>query len=540
MSLPSSKRAGAAPRPGDVAVALHERGDYAGAVQAFERILQQDPANAAARWGLGRALIKLKQMPRAVPHLEQAVAAQPKAPEPHYDLALAYLAVQRPADAVAHLTLALARQPQWIEALSLLGFALHQEGQPAEAEATLRRALALRPNHPETLNHLGLVAMRAPGRIEEATRHFTSALAVQPALLEAWNNLGTALMKQNRLDEALSAYRRALALDPKFSKCKFNESLVRLLQGRLDREAWLKYEYRWVVLRESPARGFKQPLWRGEPLAGRTILLHTEQGLGDTLQMVRYAPLLAAQGATVLLEVQPALRPVLEGLPGVTRLVSAGETLPPFDLQCPLLSLPFACDTRLDTIPAPVPYVRAPAERIDHWSPRLRNRGGYRVGVVWRGNPKHHNDANRSVPFAIFQRLFDRAPCEFISLQYGPNDTEAAVLAAHPATSLPDGPVTDFADTAAIVAQLDLVVTVDTSVAHLAGAMGKPVWVLLPFAPDWRWMLHRPDSPWYPTMRLFRQPAVNDWSPVLDAVGAELQRAASHHAATGVHVLKSA
>lgn len=521
-------------------MARHERGDYAGALQAFERILERDPQNAAARWGVGRALLKLKQVPRAIPFLEQAVEAMPKLPEARFDLAIAYVAVQRAADAAKHLEVAVARQPRWIEALSLLGFALHQSEQPEKAEATLRRALEIQPDHPETLNHLGLVAMRVPERLEEAKRHFLQALAVRPTQIEAWNNLGTTLMKQNRLDEALNAYRRALAIDPKFSKCKFNESLVRLLQGNLGREAWLKYEYRWVVLQESPARGFKQPLWRGEPLAGRTILLHSEQGLGDTLQMIRYAPLLAAQGATVLLEVPPALRPLLEGLPGVTRLVSAGETLPPFDLQCPLLSLPFAFDTRIGTIPAHTPYVRAPAGRIERWTPQIRNRGGFRVGVVWRGNPKHHNDANRSVPFAAFQRLFDRAPCEFVSLQYAPNEAETAVLSAHPACSLPGGQVTDFADTAAIVAQLDLIVTVDTSVAHLAGAMGRPVWVLLPFAPDWRWMLHRTDSPWYPSMRLFRQPAVGDWYPVLDAVSAELQRAAFRHAATEVHALKSA
>jgi Flp pilus assembly protein TadD len=504
----------------------HREGDYSDACRSFDCILQREPKHAAALWGKGRALFRLKQPAQAVPLLEQAAEIKPEIPEYRFDLALTYLAARRPADAVVSLRMAIKLQPNWVEAWSSLGYALDQSSQPEEAESVLRHALTLKPDHPEVLNHLGIVLMKQRGRIDEAIKHYLHAIAIRPGFGDALNNLAFALKMQNKLDESLRVYQQALASDPKYSKVKFNLSLVQLLKGELNRDTWLRYEYRWVVIEENPHRGFTQPIWRGDvPLKGKTILLHAEQGLGDTLQFVRYAPFIAAQGATVHLEVQPTLKGLLTGFPGTTSVIGRGEPLPPFDLQCPLLSLPLAMDTTLRNIPALTPYVHAPADRIQKWSECIPASADQpRIGVVWRGNPKHKNDANRSVGFETFRRLFDQEVCKFISLQLGLNDTEAATFADHPACRVPAGKIGDFTDTAAIVAQLDLVITVDTSVAHLAGAMGKPTWVLLPFDPDWRWLMQRTDSPWYPNVRLFRQPKIGDWDSVIAEVGVQLRR----------------
>jgi tetratricopeptide (TPR) repeat protein len=480
-----------------------------------------------ALWYIGRTLLKLSQPQRSIPFLRQAAEARPEAPEPRFDLGMAYLGVNRPEDAVERLRAAITLKPGWAEAWSYLGYAQSVAKHYEEAEASLHHALTLPYYRAETLNHLGVV-VRAQGRQDEAIEHYLKAIELCPALFQAWCNLGNALKDQNKLDEALVAYRQALVIEPKNPVARFNQAIALLLKGELGKEAWLKYEYRWVTLNQSPNRGFQQPLWRGEDaVAGKSILLFAEQGLGDTIQFVRYAPLVAARGATVHLEMQPALKSLLSSVPGIASIIGKGEPLPPFDLQCPLLSLPFALQTQLDSIPAKIPYVQASADRVQKWAARFPTGAAFRVGVVWRGNPKHGNDANRSIHFETFRRVFEAEVGEFVCLQLNLTEPEAQVFATHPACRNPSNQIADFADTAAIVAHLDLVVAVDTSVAHLAGAMGKPVWLLLPFAPDWRWLLQREDSPWYPTMRLFRQPTAGDWDAVITTICDELRRQAT-------------
>ncbi len=505
---------------------LHKAGQPAEAYAHFERALQQQPNNPAVLWQVGRALRQLKQPRQALPILRKALELRPDHPETLLDLALACIDTFQSDIAVAHLRTLVQLKPDSVDAWSVFGYALGKARQLDEAESALRHALALQPGHAETHNRLGIVHGQQ-GRPDLAEQCHLRAIELSPASLPAWSNLGMALEAQNKVDEAGAAYERALALDPKNVAVKYNLGINRLTAGELRRDVWLKYEFRWVVLRESPQRNFTQPYWRGEPIAGKAILLYAEQGLGDTLQFARYAATLAALGAIVHLEVQPPLKALLADLPGATSVLAKGDALPNFDFHCPLLSLPFALDTRLETIPTGVPYVHAPADRTEKWTQRLGAKRGRRVGVVWRGNPRHANDANRSMPFETFTRLCETEGCEFVSLQIKPNEREAAFFAQHPACVDPTEHIGDFSDTAALLAQLDLVIAVDTSVAHLAGAMGKPVWLLLPFAPDWRWMLGRADTPWYPQMRLFRQPAVRDWDSVVTDVKQQLASQAS-------------
>jgi hypothetical protein len=295
------------------------------------------------------------------------------------------------------------------------------------------------------------------------------------------------------------------------------------LQGNF-REGWEEYEARWDTESFGAVkRSFSQPLWRGEPLAGESILLHAEQGFGDTMQFVRYVPLVASRGGQVVLEIQPRLRRLLGNLPGAAKVIVRGEELPEFSWHCPLLSLPLAFDTRLANIPAKVPYLYPGEMEVQKWSRRLQG-DGLRVGLAWAGNPNHVREGERSIPLEQLAPLMQVAGTTFYSLQKGPATAQIHKLPGIRLIDL-DSQQNDFADTAAIIANLDLVITVDTAVAHLAGAMGKPVWVLLHHVPDWRWLLHRDDSPWYPAARLFRQTIAKDWTSVIGRVRMELAAA---------------
>jgi len=519
-------------------VRFFRTGAYFDAFHCFERILKREPRNALALWHMGRTLLKLGQPKQSVDFLTRAVEERPDSPETLFDLSMAHIGIKQFEEAVGRLRRITELRPDWGQAWSYLGFALDSLRRIEEAEPILRRALTCPDFRAETYNHLGLNLSKL-GRTDEAAECFLKAIELQPALFQAWSNLGNTLKEQDKLDEALVAYSHALRIDPKNPIVRFNQGIVMLMKGNICQEAWLKYEFRWLALQHSPNRGFKQPLWRGEDLNGKSILLFAEQGLGDTIQFIRFVPQVIARGGTVHVEVQPALKPLMASLPGVVSVIGTGEPLPPFDFQCPFLSLPFALHTELQSIPAPVPYVHAPQDKVRDWSERLPKGSLLRVGVVWRGNPKHTNDANRSVPFEMFRPLFDVEECEFVCLQVGLTERETSVFASHSACRDLSGQIKDFADTAGIVSSLDLVVTVDTSVAHLAGAMGRPVWLLVPFTPDWRWMLDREDSPWYPTFRIFRQKTARDWPAVIGAVRRKLIECASPCPAPAEPVLQT-
>jgi tetratricopeptide (TPR) repeat protein len=444
------------------------------------------------------------------------------------------------------------------DAMSNLGLALHASGRFEEAVASYRNALSLAPNHPEILVNLANACLEL-GRLDEALAAYDAALAAQPghagALVNRGNTLlrlnrpldaiasfdaalvvmpghpqiltnrGHALRRLDRPDEALVDFAAALAAQPEFAEAQFEAAMTRLTFGDFAR-GWKQYEWRWKTAAFSrQRRSFAAPQWLGhQPLDGKTILLHAEQGFGDTLQFIRYAPLLAGQGAHVISEVQPELKPLLSQLSGVT-VIAAGEALPAFDLHCPLLSLPLALRTELSTVAADVPYLTASAERAAHWRPRLPS-GRPRAGFVWSGSATHKNDANRSIALARLAALFENSPLSCVSLQTELRASDREVLQGLPQLIHLGDDIHDFVDTAAIISLLDVVVTVDTAVAHLAGALGKPVIILLPYAADFRWMRQRMDTPWYPTAKLLRQPAFGDSDSVIADLRDALNRLA--------------
>jgi tetratricopeptide (TPR) repeat protein len=361
------------------------------------------------------------------------------------------------------------------------------------------------------------------GEFAAAEAALRQSLAMDPRRPQAMNDLAAVLFALGRDAEALTYIRQALELDPDMPEAEESESIWLLRYGRF-RDGWRRYEARLRAAHNKPhTRDFEQPQWTGGPLDGRTILLHAEQGYGDAIQFARYAPLVAARGARVVMAMYDGLMPLFRNMPGVLA-VGENERLPPFDLHCPLVSLPYAFDTDLDSIPAAVPYVAPDAEHVWRWRARLGARTGPRVGVAWSGNPAHRDDLKRSIPLAMFRRIVEANPgVEFHVLQTEIRESDRPALARLPNLRDHSGLLADFAETAALVSLMDTIVSVDTSLVHLAGAMGWPVWALLASVADWRWMVERDDGPWYPTAWLFRQRRRGEWDPVLADVAARLR-----------------
>jgi tetratricopeptide (TPR) repeat protein len=424
-------------------------------------------------------------------------------------------------EALQSIDRSLALRPGDADALLNRGNVLEQLRRYEEALASYDQALALRADFAEAALNRG-IALRYLSRHEEALTSYDRALALRPDYADAWNARGASLWDLRRLDAALASYDKALALNRDFASAHFNEGCIRLLTGDFTR-GWEQYEWRWRDPKLAfPQRDFAEPRWTGtESLQGKTILLHAEQGMGDTLQFCRYVPLVAARGAAIVLEVQPALQALLAQLPGVIQVIAQGEPRPAFDYQCPLLSLPLAFGTGLASIPAPPAYLFADEQRIRLWRSRLGETALPRVGLAWSGSTWHRNDQHRSISLRAFQRLCVPG-IDFVSLQKEVRPADQPLLDALPEVRTFSTELTDFTETAALLACLDLIICVDTAVLHLAGALGRPAWLLLPFTPDWRWLLDRDDSPWYPTVRLFRQPKAGDWDSVLVRAGDEL------------------
>ena len=401
-----------------------------------------------------------------------------------------------------------------------LGEVLRDQGRLPEAEASFRRVLEIDVVNLGALRLLSSV-LKAQGRYDDAVEVIKRALSLKPDLVPALVLLGTLSYEKGEIEAAVGIFRQALLLDSEQAQAHFNLSQCLLLQGKFS-EGWREHEWRCGTEALSALeRGFNVPQWHGEPLSGKTILLHAEQGLGDTIQFVRYAPLLKAKGARVIVECQTLLLRLLDGMLGVDLFVAKGQPLPAFDYHVPLLGLPHCFGTELATIPAPQTYLRPP--KIGQLDLNMLGVSAKRprIGLCWAGNPEHSNDANRSVRLALFESLVRayKDKFVFVSLQIGPRSAERSSYLWADCMFDAAPHVTDFADSAEIMSQLDLVIGVDTSVIHLAGAMGCPVWVLLPFVPDSRWLMQRIDSPWYPSMRLFRQSAIDNWDSVFTEMG---------------------
>ncbi|HWK47275.1 MAG TPA: tetratricopeptide repeat-containing glycosyltransferase family protein [Stellaceae bacterium] len=510
-----------------VAVALeeglghHQAGRLAEAEMCYRRLLAIDPDHPDGLHLLGVVAYQAGQPDEAAALIGRAIDRLPLIADYHSNLGNALVAMGRLAEAELCYRTALRLKPDFPEAHNNLGNTVRDLDRPAEAVACYRAVLRLLPNYALAHNNLGN-ALRDLGRSDEAEGCYREALRLRPELAEAHNNLGIALRDRARLDEAEAAYRMALALRPDYPEAHHNLATLLLLAGRLT-EAWPEYEWRGLVKGNGypSARGFPHPRWGGEVLGARVLLVHAEQGFGDTLQFCRYVPLAGARGRVVL-EVPGGLVRLVSGLPGVERVVATGDALPDFDVECPLLSLPGVFGTTLETIPASVPYLAADPTAVAMWRARLAALPGLRVGLVWAGDPRRYMggglaiDRRRSLVLEQLAPLVGIEGVSFVSLQKG----EAAAQACPEGLVLHDwtGELGDFADTAGLVAALDLVISVDTSVAHLAGALGKPVWLLNRYDTCWRWLLGRDDSPWYPSLRQFRQTKPGEWGAVLDAV----------------------
>ncbi len=474
----------------------------------------------------------------------------------------ALLNAQRFAEALESYEQALKLQPNHVPTIFNHGAALANLQRFDEALASFEYALTIQPDHAQTLSNLGSALVHF-NRFHEALSRYDQALAAQPDYVDAHSNRGAVLIKLNRFEEAIASFTKALEINPEYAEAHWNEGVCRLSMGDFAL-GWQKHEWRWKAKAfMHTQRNFTQPLWLGkEPLRNKTILLHAEQGLGDTIQFCQYAQQVAALGATVILEVQPTLKTLLRDVTGVSHIIARGETLPAFDFHCPLLSLPLVFDTNLDSIPfgnvveeanhsligkillrckrlmgSPQPeqathYVKPDALHKAKWKNKLGHTTLPRIGLVWSGNSIHKDDKNRSIPLSDFLPLINKQsqtalPMQFHCLQKELRPSDQALLTQLNQQNKIDiafigNELKDFSDTAALVDLMDLVITVDTSIAHLAGAMGKPVWILLPFSADWRWLTNRNDSPWYPSARLFRQAAIGDWSGVMRDVQREL------------------
>ncbi len=493
-------------------VRLHRAGRLGEAEQVYRQVLAATPMHAETLHMLGLLALQSGQASAALANIDRAIALRPATAIYHVNRANALLALGDKAAAVAACHEALRHKRNCAEADQVLGHALADQGNTGAAIEAYRAALHHNPNLPGLHNNLGLV-LRQAGQLEDAATHLRQALGDEPSDVQAQSNLAGLLKELGRLDEAEALYREALRQRPDEPGLHFNLGLVLLLRGRLD-EGWPEYEWRF---RAGTARipDCAQACWQGEPLDGRTLLVRTEQGFGDTIQFCRFVPLVT--GGHVVLEVQSPLRRLVGGLQGVERIVSAGDTLAAFDLYVPLLSLPHL----LGFPPVTVPYLRAEPQLIAAWRERLGH-NGFKIGIAWQGNPASQAELGRSCPLEALRPLASLPGVRLISLQKHHGLDQLASLAAELRIETPqlDAGADAFVDTAAVMACVDLIVTSDTSVAHLAGALGRPVWVALQHVPDWRWQLAREDCPWYPSMRLFRQTRRSDWDGVFARITA--------------------
>ncbi len=493
---------------------LFDCGEFASAVASYEKALAINPAFAQAHYGRARASRELGRLADAVAGYERAIACKPDYVEALYDRGNALHDLGRHEDAVASYDQVLAINPTHAEAHNNRGNAMLALRREEDAFASYAQAVAIDPANAQAQNNLGKL-LQARHQLDLALARYDTALRLAPGLAEAHNNRGNVLAEMKRLDESLASYDRGLAVHPADPELHWNKALLLLLAGDFKR-GWPLYEWRWKRTEfATRKRPFSQPVWLGdESLEGKTILLHNEQGLGDLIQFCRYAKWVAARGAKVVLEVPRQMMGLLSKLEGVHALVATGDPLPPFDFHCSVLSLPLALERTLCEIPAMPRYLRSDEATKRRWERCLGLKELKRVGLVWSGSAGHGNDHNRSIPLSLLAPHLPK-DCEYVSLQRELREGDRETLSRLPQIRYVGDDISDFSDTAALCDLMDCVISVDTSVAHLAGALGKNAYVLLPFHPDWRWLLDRFDSPWYPSVRLVRQQASGDWGSAL-------------------------
>jgi tetratricopeptide (TPR) repeat protein len=506
---------------------LQEQHRYDDAIEFYQKAIMLNPNDFRTYYNLADAFFEKGELEKAIFNYKEALKINPDFPWAYNNLGLTLKDIGQLDEAIIHFQKAIELSPNFVLAINNLGNALENKEQFDEAISCYQKALQLNPNLPDVYNNIGAI-LQEKEQFDEAVIHLEKALNLDPAFYKAYLNLSGISLKKQNIHEAVSFLKKALKVNPNDADGHFYLGCAFLLSGNF-KQGWEEYEWRWKSKDfnkrscfHKPSN-FSKPILNGLDIEGHTVLIYAEQGLGDEIQFIRYAPLVSQLGAKVIIECHKELSTLLQSTEGVEEFIVQGKSLPYFDMQCPLLTLPLVFNTSLDNIPLKVPYVSVNSMLIQKWKNKIQHdNSNFKVGLVWYGNPKHKNDRNRSIPFAYFAPFAKFSDIAFYSLQKG----NSAKQSMNPHIGMRFIDLTeemhDFSETAALIENLDLVITVDTAVAHLTGALGKPVWVLLPFAPDWRWLLNREDSPWYPTMRLFRQPAPGDWNSVIAKVRDEL------------------
>ncbi len=472
------------------AMILHQGGKLEEAESFYEEVIRIDPDHADALHLLGAVSYQMKKYKKAIAYTEKALRLKPENNDLHTNLGNAHLGNGETEAAIFH----------------------------------YRRAIELNKGDAISYYNLGN-AYKEQGAFDDAVKCYEKALQINPEMAEAYYNYGNALQDKHHIDSlAIPYYRKTISLKPEFAEAHWNLSLALLVTGKFN-EGWKEYEWRCRIRGISPNLPFDRPLWDGShDISGRTLLIYAEQGFGDVIQFIRYVPLISRLGAKVIIECQNELVSLLSAVDGVSEVYGRGEPLTDFDLQSPILSLPYLLGTDIATIPRDIPYIIPENSLVDKWRASMSKyeSADMKVGLAWAGKPSHKRDLYRSFPLSVYAPLAGFKNITFFNLQ---KDDTAQDVKSHPEDmNLVElmGEVSDFSDTAAFIENLDLVISADTAVAHLAGAMGKPVWTLLPYAPDWRWLLDRSDSPWYPTMKLFRQSKPMDWADAIQKICSEL------------------
>ena len=506
------------------ALAARDQGNLLQAELLFTQLLEESPQHATAHNHLGVLKFRRGELDEALAHFDSALRAEPGYADAHSSRAHALLELGRIEEALQSCQGALAADPGNPDLLYNRGVVLAQLGRHAEAAADLRKALAALPRDADVLCDLA-VSLRALGDEAQALEVLNRALRENPDHARSLSNRGNALLALGRLPAAIESQRGALALEPDNGDIRLNLAIALLTAGDWT-GAWPHYAWRHKAKQfAGRTRTFAQPLWSGDfDLKGRTVLLHAEQGFGDTIMFARYVPKVAALGAKVILDVQPRLKRLLERMPGAAQVLATGEELPFFDAHCPLPGLPLAFGTTPQTVPAETPYLSVDDEDRRKWRQKLGPGAKPRVGIVWSGSREYGKDRSRSLVLQDLVPVLSLPGIRFFSLQKEVGAEDAALLASL-GVEQTGAEQEDFRDAAALVAEMDLVISVDTAVSHLAGALGKPAWLMLAFSPDWRWMREREDSPWYPATRLFRQQAPGEgWASTLERMTEALQR----------------
>ena len=495
------------------------------ALSSYDKAISLQADYAEAYSNRGAVLQELKRFDEALSSYDKAISIKGDYAEAFNSRGTVLEELKRLEEALSSYHKAISINKDFTESYYNRGNVLHKLKRLEEALSSYDKAISLHEDYAEAYSNRGLV-LQDLKRLEEALSSYDKAISLHEDYAEAYSNRGTVLEELKRLEEALSSYEKAISINKDYAEAYWNSSICYLLAGNFN-EGWARYEWRWQsksISKTAGIRKFSQPLWLGtEVLKDQTIFLYAEQGLGDTIQFSRYVSLVAGLGAKVVLEVQPSLVKLLSYLEGISQIISKGDKLPNFDYQCPLMSLPLAFKTELKTIPSVSKNISTDEKKVEKWQAILGEKTKPRVGIVWSGAVNHKNDLQRSLKLS---QLITHLPSdyEYLSLQKEISDVDKEVLIECCKIKHFGDDLKDFTDTAALCELIDIVISVDTSVAHLAGTLGKNTWILLPYSPDWRWLLDRNDSPWYSSVKLYRQEKINDWESVLVNIESDLKK----------------